>query len=267
MDQDKNHVKPTQEELDAQIRAAEEAVSEPQPEPEEEVIIPEPEIEPEIESEPEIEEAPIPEPEVKPEPDYKKKWIAEAKESQVIAFNKKEFETQIEEAQNMPEPTDDQVRAEFKDYDLLSEFEQQMAKEATHNRLIKRAIADISNKQKEATAKIGERIQEVEVFAIDPEILKKFPKLEGRQDEFKVFATKPTRLNLDLEDAAGLFSIALPEPTKHKGQMFEQGTGGANDKLKTKEDKISLDEARILMNTDYKKYKELLLAGKIEMDV
>ena len=89
----------------------------------------------------------------------------------------------------------------------------------------------------------------------------------GKQEEFKVFATKQTRLTLDLEDAAALFCTTLPEPEKHKGQMFETGTGGATDKQKPKDDKISLEEARVLMSTDYKKYMEKLKAGKIKMDV
>ena len=73
-------------------------------------------------------------------------------------------------------------------------------------------------------------------------------------------------LTLDLEDAAALFSTTIIEPVKNKGQMFEQGTGGPNNVNKPK-DKISLDEAAILMKTDYKKYAELLKAGKIELDV
>jgi hypothetical protein len=51
---------------------------------------------------------------------------------------------------------------------------------------------------------------------------------------------------------------------KNKGKMFEVGSGGPNSKVKPLSDKISIDEAAKLMRTDYKKYKQLLLAGKIE---
>ena len=51
---------------------------------------------------------------------------------------------------------------------------------------------------------------------------------------------------------------------KKKGKMFEVGSGGPNSKMKPKGDKIFLEEAALLMRTDYKKYKELLLAGKID---
>jgi hypothetical protein len=46
--------------------------------------------------------------------------------------------------------------------------------------------------------------------------------------------------------------------------MFETGSGGPNERVKPKGDKISLAEARTLMKNDYKKYKEYLVAGKID---
>ena len=49
--------------------------------------------------------------------------------------------------------------------------------------------------------------------------------------------------------------------------MFEQGTGGPTDKPKLKGDKITLEEAMQLKKVDYKKYKEMLVAGKIESDL
>lgn len=261
----------TEEQLDAQIQEALEVdptpivEEDPKPTLEPEVT---PESEPEPTPEPEEEETPEVEPELKKEePDYKTKFAESSREAQVIAHSKKEFETQIEEAQNLPEPTEDQVRVEFKDYDLLSEFEQQMAKEMTHRRLKERAIKDITSQQKVAEAKVEERAKEADTFSIDPDMLKKFPKLEGRQEEFKIFATKQTRLTLDLEDAAALFSTTLPEPTKHKGQMFETGLGGDTGKQKPKDDKISLSEAAVLQKTDYKKWKEMLISGKISSEV
>lgn len=269
--------KPTQEELDAQIQAALEVdptptiEEDPKPEPTPEVIPveKEPEVTPEPEKEEEEEEEV---PEVKPEPkkeepDYKIKFAESSREAQVIAHSKKEFEQQIEEAQNLPEPTEDQVKQEFQDYDLLSDFERESAKEMTHSRLIKRAIASITSKQKEAEQKVEERAKQADTFSIDPDMLKKFPKLEGKQEEFKVFATKQTRLTLDLEDAAALFSTTIPESTKHKGQMFETGLGGDTGKQKPKDDKISLSEAAVLQKTDYKKWKEMLVAGKISSEV
>jgi hypothetical protein len=51
---------------------------------------------------------------------------------------------------------------------------------------------------------------------------------------------------------------------KNKGKMFETGSGGPNERVKPKGDKISLAEARTLMKNDYKKYKEFLISGKID---
>ena len=89
------------------------------------------------------------------------------------------------------------------------------------------------------------------------------PELEGKVEDFKLFASKPTRRGVDFEDLipAFLYNESKNKVAPKKGQMFEQGTGG-NSKPKPKGDKISTEEGRLLMNTDYNKFKELLKAGK-----
>ena len=259
----------TDAELQADIDAALAVDLTPQPEEAPEVVEPiieeEPTIEEEIEENPQKEEIK----EEKPQDTRTvpiKRYADSTREAQVIAFTKKEFENQIEEVSNLPVPTEQELKVEYPDWDLMSSTEQKLATKLMHSEKKEAKINEITNKQKESENKIVERALEADTFAVDPDILKKFPKIEGRQEEFKIFATKQTRLTLDLEDAAALFSTTLPEPTKNKGQMFETGTGGEG-KDKPKSDKISLDEARLLMQTDYNKYKEMLLAGKIEMDV
>jgi hypothetical protein len=243
--------------------------------PEEPKIEAEPVVEPVVEPEtsevtPEI----APEPEVTPEEEEEddrtvsiKRYADSTREAQVIAHSKKELEEEIDEAQNIPLPSIDELKAENPDWDLMSATEQKLATKLMHLEKKEAKVLEIRNKAKADEAKIVQRAKEIEAFTIDPTILKKFPKLEGKEEEFKLFATKQTRLSLDLEDAAGLFSIQLPEPVKHKGQMFETGTGGASDKQKPKDDKISLEEAALLMKTDYNKYKEMLIAGKVKLDV
>ncbi len=260
-----------EDEIQANIDAAlaiDSAKPDPEPDPEP-TPEPEPVVEPEPEPTPDPEPTPEPEPIKEPvkEPDYKEKFSESSREAQVIAHSKKEFELQIEEVKTMPLPTEFELKGEYPDWDLMSDTEKKLATKLMHSENKEARINEITNQQKEAEGKVQERVKEIETFTIDPTILSKFPKLVGKEEEFKVFATKQTRLTLDLEDAAGLFSIQLPEPTKHKGQMFETGTGGANDKQKPKDDKISLDEAALLMKTDYRKYKEMLIANKIKLDV
>lgn len=261
-----------EDEIQAKIDAAEKVLT-----PEEPKIEAEPKVEPVVEPEiPEVTPEIAPEPEVIPEEEQEeeddrtvpiKRYADSTREAQVIAHAKKELETEIDDVQNIPLPSIDELKVENPDWDLMSATEQKLATKLMHLEKKEAKIAEIRSRAKEAESKVQERVKEIEIFTVDPTILKKFPKLEGKEEEFKLFATKQTRLSLDLEDAAGLFSIQLPEPVKHKGQMFETGTGGASDKQQPKDDKISLDEAALLMKTDYNKYKEMLIAGKVRLDV
>lgn len=49
--------------------------------------------------------------------------------------------------------------------------------------------------------------------------------------------------------------------------MFERGKGGSKHKPQPKSDKISLEEARKLRQSDPKKHKQLLQDGKIDIDI
>ena len=105
-------------------------------------------------------------------------------------------------------------------------------------------------------------------FLKDPKNLSKYPVLDGKQEEFQEFAAKPTRRGLDMEDLILAFTgdLANNPPKKNKGQMFEKGSPGIKDKPKPKDDKISAADAKILRETNYPKWKELLKAGKIRQE-
>lgn len=277
------HVKPTKEELDANIKKAQEDLDKldnPQPTPSSPVPSPSQAVPSPSQQVPTA----SPSEEIPPEPTpsepvpskeiikdvlkvTKKKFSESSREAQIIAQNKKQLEEQIDEAQNMPEPTEEELKYEFPEWETLTDFEKRLAKDNLYQKRINERIKEIRNQQKEAEKRINERIVEVEEFLIDAEILKKFPDLEKKEEEFKKFATKSTRLTLDLEDLAKLFLFDMPQPIRHKGAMFETGSGGPNERPQPKSDKISIDNARILMKTDYKKYKEYLKAGKIEVPV
>ena len=280
------HKQPTVEELEEENRKIiEELEKEPEPDPvpeetpeekpDPEIIEEKPEEKPEEKEEEEEEapeEKPTPEekPEVTPTPEEKpveqdpeEKFRNSTREAQVLAQTKKQMEEAIDEAQNMPEPTDEQMEEEYGPLEELTAFEKKIGRESLHRKLINNQIFSIRNSQKEAQSKIEERIKEIDAFAITPEVLKKFPRLEGNQEEFRKFATKSTRLTLDLEDAATIFTVNLPPPTKHKGAMFENGNGGPKDKVKPKSNKLSVEESQRLMVTNYDLYKQKLKAGQI----
>ena len=256
------HVKPTTEELEANAqKAAEEleAMDKGEEKKEEETPEEKPQEKPEVKEEKKVE---VKE-EIKEEPDYKKKFIDSSRESIILHEKNKKTNEAIEKAMQASEPTDEELVKKYPDWEMMSEFEKKMAKDSEINSRRFSALGDITKENKNVEG----WNKKVDDFVEDPKVLIDNPDLEGKQDEFRLFATKPTRRNVDFDTLtkAFLYEESLSKP-KNKGKMFEVGSGGPDDKGKPKSDKISIDEARQLRNTDYNKYKSLLKAGKIDTE-
>jgi hypothetical protein len=264
------HVKPTPEELEANAqRALAEAeamkdTSEPStPDTEPEPVTVEP-------STPDTEPEPTPS-EAEPEPSKeiikdvlqreKEKNIASAQEAQILSAKVKKTNEALEKALSVVEPTEEELQAKYQDWEMMSDFEKKMAKDSMANTKRLEALNEIVKENKDLVSWSSK----VEEYVTDPEVLSKHPELEGKEDEFKLFANKPTRRNVDFEDLLPAFLFGLTKEQPKKGKMFEIGSGG--DKQKPKSDKISIEQARTLRTTNYEKYKELLRAGKIEVSI
>lgn len=102
-----------------------------------------------------------------------------------------------------------------------------MAKETLKNR---KALASLGTVVAE-TKNIEVWNAKVDQYISDPKTLAEYPELEGKEDDFKVFATKETRRGADFELLTQAFiGNARDLKVKHKGSMFERPTGGPNDK-------------------------------------
>jgi hypothetical protein len=265
-----NHTKPTKEELDAKLEAeiaeAEKLKDEPV-ETSEEIVEPEEEVTPEEEPKKE-EDEPVVEPkEEEPEedePDLKKKLSASARENQKIYASRRVINTAIAEASQIPEPTEEELAKEYPDWDVMSETERTFAKETVVNRNFRAKIAEAQVK----ATNIDKWNESVESFADDPETLVKHPELEGKTEEFKDFAMEETNNSVPFSLLVSAFLYQKSSgKTEKKGAMFEEGTGGANDKPEINTGKLSLEESRKLRENDYPKWKEMLKAGKIDTEV
>jgi hypothetical protein len=256
------HEKPTPEELDQNaLKALEEAEAlKKETKPEEEA---DKEVDKEVE---EKQEEPQKEAdkEVEVEADYKKKFVASTQEAQILHEKNKKLTSIIEQADNIPEPTEDELKKEYTDWDELTATQQKMAKDTLVSNRRFKMLSEVTSQFKDMEA----WQEKVVTFLDDPKSLVDHPELEGKQDEFKLFATKPTRRGIDMDVLISAFLFdAGKERRPNKGKMFETGTGGPSDKGKPKSDKISLEEARTLRNADYAKYKEYLKAGKIDSGI
>lgn len=279
-----NHIKPTTEELDAQIAASLQELEKEDKKPEdkeaptkEEEKSEEKEVEKEEEKEEEEkEEKPVIKEEQKEEEkaeekeedkssiDYKKKFAESSRESIILLHQSKKLIKAIEEAGALPDPTEDEMKAEYTDWELMDDAQKKMAKETAKN---KRALASLGTVVQE-TRNIEAWNAKVDEYISDPKTLQAFPGLEGREDDFKVFSSKETRRGADFEILTNAFLHTVQDvKIKHKGSMFEKPSGGPNDKMKKKSDKISLSDAENIKKTDYKRWLQLLKDGKIESDV
>lgn len=273
---EKLHRKPTQEELEASIKKTTEELeemkdtpspspTEPTPSPAEE--IPSPSPSPEVPS-------PSPSPEKLPEEPTpskevirdvakrtKEKEIASAQEARVLHARNKKISEGLEEVRKTPEPTEEEMKAEYSDWDVMSDFEKKQAKGLLLANRRFSALDEMARGFRDSE----KHQKKVDDFLADPKTLIKYPDLEGRESEFKFFATKPTRRGVDFADLVPAFLYGLKEAKKKekkKGAMFPTGTGGPAGPAKDA-GKLSIDEAIELKKTDYPKYKKLLLAGKI----
>jgi len=256
------HTKPTKEELEAGILKAQEEAEALKDNPpiDEPVLDPKPDPEPKPESEVEPEPAPEPEPEVDR---LKKKFSASARENQKILAKNRKLNQAIDETNEIPEPTEEELTKEYSEWDVMDDMSKKLAKEAVISKRFRERIVQAREEGK----KIEKWNEKVDEFTENPQTLIDNPDLEGKVEEFKAFATEESNNSVPFKILIGAFlhetQVAKP---KNKGKMFEVGSGGPNDNLKPKSDKLSVDEARQLRKNDYPKYVEYLRAGKIDLE-
>ena len=269
MPKTKLHIKPTPQELQEEIDANLAKLDKGEVDPPKET--PDPEPEPEPEPTPEPTPAPSdPEPEgeeedpgTNGEPDYRKKFAESTREAQILAGKNRKLNEAIEKAGEVEPPTEEELTKEYPEWEDMSDFERKMATENLMNRKRFEAITEATKGFKDMDA----WVEKVDKFMDDPMTLTTYPGLEGKEDLFKLFVTKPTRRGVDFEDLVSAFMYSEDsKPKRAKGKMFEVGTGGDNNKPKPKTDKITVEESINLRKTDYKKYLQYVKEGKIDLE-
>lgn len=273
----KLHIKPTINELDEKINKSLEELDK---KPKEEVppVEEKPqEDKPKSETPPETPSVEIPEekpevpkkeekPEDKPKKkvDYKEKFIASSVEGNILYTKNKQIADAIAKASEVAEPTEEEMIALYPDWEVMSDFERKMAKKDEKNTRKLDAIEEATRDFKDIDA----WTKKVDDFLADPQTFIDSPELEGKEEEFRIFSTKPTRRGIDFEDLVASFSYMTGKEVKPKakGSMFPTGSPGINERPQPKSDKITIVEARRLRVTDYKKYLQYVRESKIELE-
>lgn len=254
MPKTKGHVKPTTEELEANAQQAAKDLEEMDKKEEVEEVEEKEKVKEETSEEKEEEEI------VKEEPDYKKKFIASQQESLILHAKNKQVNEAFDKVVKTPNPTEDELKGEYSDWEMMSDFEKRIAKENLINTKRFKALEQITTDNKSLEA----WNTKVNKFVDNPKTMIDTPELEGKEAEFKLFATKQSRMNMDFEDitSAFLYDATKNAKPKSKGKQMETGTGGPNDKGK-KSGILTVEEGRKLRQADYGKWKQLLAKGKI----
>jgi hypothetical protein len=211
-------------------------------------------------------EQPTPEPEPQAPDPYEQKFKESAREAQIIRERNKDLEAQISVLTNNLPPTEEEIRREFPEWDKLDDY---------NKRIVRRQVA--SEKTAKATQKaMLEMVAERRWNEDYAKAVKSNPKLLGREDEFKAYAKKPTHRNAPLDVLVRSFLYELPASTQPATPAapqdarparpgLESGSGGPKGPPQT--NKIGLEEARRIRETDNKRYMQLLKAGMIDDDV
>jgi len=270
-----DHKKPTPEELEEGIKKSqeeleklekEEAAETPPPEDEDDEEITEDDQPDDTQEEDDegddLEEDAEEEPEQKPqkEVDYKERHAESTREAQRLYKNNVVMNKAIEEANNLPEPTEEELRQEYPNWEDATDTERLLLKD----RLINKRFRETINKASLEQRKIDEWGDRVEKFVDDPKNLTEFPELEGKEEKFKQFASDKKLVGTDFSILISAFlHNEAKSVKKNKGKMFETGTGGSNDRPKPKTNKLTVEEGRLLMKTNWKEYRKRLNAGLI----
>jgi hypothetical protein len=179
-----------------------------------------------------------------PPVDYEKKFAESTRENQLLQAKLAEQEKARQDLTK--EPTDSELRAAFPEWETLSEFEKRMAREA------------LAAKRMAATANTSvKQMQEDRAWSTSIELaLSSDQALQGKEQEFRQFASKPQYRNVPMDVLTAAFlqkagaAPQPPAPTPRPG--LETGTGGPKTPDRPK--LLSADELRTLRKTDEKAY-------------
>ena len=190
----------------------------------------------------------------------KKKLSASARENQKILAKNRKINQAINDLSGVPDPTEEELQEEFNDWDVMSDSERKIAKDSIINRKWRENISQ-AQKEVDKIAKWGE---EVDKFIEDPKILADNPQLDGKQEDFKLFATAEENNSVPFPILVKAFLFdQQTKKVEHKGQQLPTGQGGDKEKPVRSDGKISFEEGEKLKSSNYKKYEDLLRQDKI----
>ncbi len=189
------------------------------------------------------------------EPDYKTKFAESTRENQILQSKLNHYESRRELTN---EPTEAELQAAFPTWAFMAETEKDIARrQLVSERKAEAALA--AQQEREAEEQWNNQLE----FAITSN-----PSLQGRESQFKEYASKPSHRGAPMDVLVDAFlhkSTSQPKPKTDPKPGLETASGGPKEPAKPK--KVSLEEAKVIRETDYKRYLELVKTGQIEEDL
>jgi len=204
-------------------------------------------------------------PDEEKETNWKKRYEDSTRQGQKLYEKTKRVTEAITEGNKFSLPTDEEMKNEYPEWDKMDDVQKRLATESLLNKRKNQLIVDALGKV-ESTHAWNEKIS---TFIEDPKVLTDYPELEGKEDDFREYAKDKEGVVTDLSYLVPAFlrEKEKSKPTKKKGQMFPMGSGGENKKGSQKPGMVSYEESLVLKKTNYKEWKKLLVARKIESPI
>ena len=191
--------------------------------------------------------------------DYREKFSNSSRENQVILGKNKDLESRIDNLTNIKDPTEEDLKKEFSNWEFMSDGERDLAKANVKTQQLNLRTQNMLLDQQDK-AKAKEVLDNV--YTTHPELV-------AKKDEFEAYMRKPSHKGASPEILAKAFKSDFaeeladnkkPEAKGDKGTALETGSGGANAPATPS---ISDKDIEAIRKTNPKKYTELIKKGII----
>lgn len=199
--------------------------------------------------------------EKKEEIDYRARYIGSSQEARVLLERNKLYQEAMKKADEIKDVSNEELIKEYGEerYAEADDDELKIMKE----RLIAKKKLEIINEALKKDQEVEKWLMQVRDFIKSDETKTKYPELEQYKEDFVRFTAMPSRVGLDLEMLAKTF-LFDKRKVAHTGNVLL----GKSSKVKVeKKTTITPKEAEYLRKTNFKLYKQMVIQGRINIDI
>jgi chemotaxis protein histidine kinase CheA len=217
----------------------------------------------------EEEQLEIPKPKEKKElPPIEDRYREAGQEAMILNSKNKRILETIDEAENLPDPTLDELRAFAKEsgaeYEELDTFAQNLLKETLLNKKYRGKIGSLVTEER----KINEWVKKVEEFVDLETTIQTYVGLEDSREEFIKYCSKRSHVGADLDLLVAGFMFKQPVKRPSRGSvLLPSGKGSINQSRSQKPTELNEDDAALYRKTDPRRYKQLIKQRKFKITI